>query len=368
MRITSLETITLRMHFDRPVTSAMGSAPYFTQVLVKVETDQGVTGYGETWTNYPSWAYLERQATVNEGIRPLLEGRDADDWVRLRESVFKKLERPVSQWGAMSILYQALSGVDQAIWDIRGKSLGRPVCSLLGGAPVKVRAYCSGLGPENVVGDAERYLARGVTAFKLKVGMGPERDRKNILELRKLIGGDCLLMVDANQGWTPEQALGMLEYLEDQNVFWLEEPVDSRDYESMALIRSRTGISIACGENYYGRDFAGAIRAGAADIIQPDVTKCGGITDMTGIAGAARIWSKKWAPHYFGGAIGLAATLQVMGSIPDGLMLEYPHEEGGIRNGILSTKIEVSDGWVEVPSRPGLGVELDQEAIDYYRL
>lgn len=368
MKITGIETIILRVNFNQPLVSAMGAVNFFTQVLVRVETDEGIEGYGESWANYPSWTYLERQATINEGIAPLLRGQEIDDWNRVLADVFRRLERPVSQWGGQPMICQALSGIDQAVWDIRGKLYGVPVCRLLGGGLKKVPVYCSGLGPENVAGDAEKYLSRGVRAFKLKVGIDPERDRRNVLELRRAIGEECLLMVDANQGWAPDQAGRMLGFLEDQGVYWLEEPVVSKDYRSMAGIRSKTDIYIAGGENYYGRDFADALRADALDILQPDVTKCGGITEMVRICNMAGIWSKMWAPHYFGGALGLAATLQVMGAVPEGLMLEYPHDDPGFRNGILETRIEVEDGMVEIPSGPGLGVVLDRRALAGYRV
>ncbi len=156
-------------------------------------------------------------------------------------------------------------------------------------------------------------------------------------------------------------------------MYWLEEPVVSKDYENMAAVKSRSGnVKIACGENYYRKDFADALKYDVFDILQPDVTKCGGITEMVKIAvkiaNMARIWSKEWAPHYYGGGLGLAACLQVMDAVPDGLMMEFPHNESVLRNGILETKIEIIDGHVEVPSMPGLGVVLDEKVMNSCRI
>lgn len=368
MRITDVETIVLRAKLKTPSKSAMGSTDAMTQVLIKVETSEGIEGYGETWTNFPSWAYVERQATIQDGIKPLLIGRDVEDHVSLIHDIFRRLTRPMSQWGARAMLYQALSGVDQALWDIRGKSAKLPVCSLLGGVPKSIPVYASGLGPDSVVSDAEKLLERGFRAFKLRMGMDLETDLQNVIHLRRVIGDECDLMIDANQNWSLSEVWKVLEVLEEQAVYWIEEPVPSLDFEALQKIKAKTNIRIACGENYYGTDFTAALKAGVIDIVQPDVTKCGGITEMNSISQMSRYLSRDWAPHFFGGAVGMAASLQILGWVPNSLIMEYPYDDMPLRTDILATKFDVVNGKVRMPDLPGLGIELDQEALNFYRI
>lgn len=368
MKIKDVKTIPLRVPLKNEIVSSLGSWKHRNGMFVLIETDTDLTGIGETWINFPSWGQYERQATILEGIKPLLIGEDPENISALRNKINKKLERIGLQWGAVGVMSQAISGIDIALWDLKGKLLGKPICELLGGKPYDVPIYASALGPNNVEEDAKRYLDKGVKAFKLKIGIDKVTDKKNIKDLRKLIGDDNQLMVDANQAWTVEESLEMIEYLNEYNIYWLEEPIRADDFLGTKQVKNEGGIKVAVGENIYGYTaFKNILNMQAVDILQPDITKCGGISDMVPLCQMLPSWGVDWAPHFLSNGVGLAATLQVMGAVPGGLILEYDHNYNEMRDECVTGLGEIRDGKLRVPEGPGLGVDLNWEAIERYR-
>jgi L-alanine-DL-glutamate epimerase-like enolase superfamily enzyme len=267
MKITEVIPRVLSCPLRDPVLTSFGAMRRRTCVLVQIETDAGITGVGESWTNFPHWAFEERRATVREGVRPLLLGEDPRNIAFLWEKLFRVLMRGGAglQWGAEGPLMQAISGADIALWDILGQSLGVPVFRLLGGGGAgPIAAYASGLGPEGFEPHAEAALKLGYPAFKLKVGFGREIDLRNLRAMREIIGPTRRLMIDANQAWrSAAEALDHLNRYRDFDLALIEEPVPAERVAELRTIRDQRIAPVAGGENLYGRSgFRHALEAG----------------------------------------------------------------------------------------------------------
>ncbi|HEV7214889.1 MAG TPA: mandelate racemase/muconate lactonizing enzyme family protein, partial [Chloroflexota bacterium] len=315
-RITNVRPILLRAPIIAPVRMAVGQLQARQAVLVLIDTDAGITGIGESWVNYPSWGPLERLATITHGLRPLLLGEPIDDPVRLWHKCVDALHRLALQWGAIGPIYQAISGVDLALWDLSGQIAGVPLWQLLG-APTQaqVPAYASGLGPDAVEAQATAAMAAGFRAVKLKVGFGRGADETNLAAIRSAIG-DGTLFTDANQGWSLEQARSLRPALVAAQAAWMEEPFPADDDPAWQAAKEVFGLPLAGGENLYGVQFERWFEQGLLDIVQPDICKCGGLTAARRILAAAGKRGLRLAPHFFGSAVGLAATIHLFASLP----------------------------------------------------
>jgi L-alanine-DL-glutamate epimerase-like enolase superfamily enzyme len=365
VKIAAVHVHVLSAALAEPIRMAHGTMRARTTVLVEIEESGGVSGWGESWVNFPPWAWRERVATLEEGVRPVLLGADPLDRPALWQRLHDALVPMARQWGAIGPAMQAISGVDIALWDLAGRLAGRPVSTLLGGpASARLPAYASGLGPARAVDKAEDALRAGFRALKLKIGFGDDADLASVAAVRRAVGPDVLVMVDANQAWTAERTLALGPRLAAHDVRWLEEPVLSADEHDLARVVGKAGLPIAAGENVYGRrGFARLLDAGAADILQPDVAKTGGISEMREIVALIGERQLPWAPHYYGGALGAAATLHCFAALPGGLMVEWDWNDNPLRDTLLVDGFDVRDGTVALPDRPGLGVEVDRRRL-----
>ena len=314
MKIIDVIPVVLSYPLETRVRTSFGMMQSRTNLLVKIETDEGITGIGESWTNFPHWVCEERKATLVQGLRPLLIGEDPRNISFLWEKMHRALMRGGAglQWGAQGPLMQAISGVDIALWDILGKSLGAPVFRLLGGnGEGRIAAYASGLGPEGFEPYVAASLQKGYAAFKLKVGFGRDMDLRNLKRMRELIGPDCRLMIDANQAWrTADEALDHLNVYRDFGLALIEEPVPADRPAELRKIREQRIAPVAGGENVYGRyGFRQTLGAEALDIVQPDLCKTGGISEARIICQMAWAWEIPYAPHMFGTAVGLFTSI-----------------------------------------------------------
>ena len=366
--ITEVRVRTLKAPLDEPVVMACGKITDRTTVLVEVQRADGLVGVGESWANHPHWVAAERSATLIEGIAPLLLGEDAGQIAALHAKLDQALSGPVRQWGGQAPLLQAISGVDLALWDLAGKSLGVGVAELMGGRfRDRVPAYASGLGPDGVERTGAGCLDAGWKALKVRVGFDPELDRSNLLAARRLLGSDGMLAADANQGWRPGQARRMAGTLEEVGVAWIEEPIADAGPDDLAAFAELTGLTVALGENLAGS--AGFLPyLGSSDrfLLQPDVTKVGGLSHAWALCQLAGSAGVAVAPHFYGGAIGWAATLQLAAACPAVSRVEYDIRPNRLRDNLLTRVPGVEAGTVEVPSGPGLGVTLDEDLVDTY--
>ena len=350
---------------NKRVKSALGVWNHRNGMFLLVDTDQGLTGIGEIWSNFPQWSHYEKEATVHQGLKPLVLGWDPLDLAGIWAGPGQILKRIGLQWGARGIVSQVLSGLDIALWDLRGKVEGKPICSLLGHQPGTVQVYGSGLGPQNIAENTRRLLEQGVSAFKVKIGMDRDRDLRNLAEIRQLIGPNRLLMADANQGWDLDTALEMLPLLEQFHLKWLEEPLMADNVEGLRVLQAHAQMPISGGENLYDGEFQVPLSQGLLGVFQPDITKCGGITGLLQAAKFAAQYGIEVAPHFYGNGVGYAATLQIMAAA-GARLLECDHDANPMKDRCVVGLSPIQDGRVAVPQGPGLGIALKEEEIRPY--
>lgn len=369
IRITEVEPVVLRAEIPEPVQTSFGTMEHRWSVLVRIGTDAGIEGWGESWCNFPSWAPFERVHTVR-GLAPLVLGRDPRDVVFLHDRLRHATRVLELQWGAPGPVSQAIAAIDIALWDVLGKITGQSITRLLGGREgMAIPVYGSGLGPGDPAPLVERLQAAGVAAFKWKVGFGAERDARGLTRLRNLIGDDAVLWVDANQAWSFAAARDALPMLEDHGVDLLEEPLRAGDYAGLARLRDAGGILLAAGENALSRaDFGQLLELGGIDVVQPDVAKCGGLTDARFACQLAAAHGRAFAPHYLSGAVGLIASLHLFASTPGGMMMELDANPNPLREDLGGDLVRPVDGRFRAPSGAGLGFTPSPEAIERYRV
>ncbi|MBO0890779.1 MAG: mandelate racemase/muconate lactonizing enzyme family protein [Acidothermales bacterium] len=346
---------------------AMSFAPltHRTCVLVELESDDGVVGHGESWVNYPAWAHEERVATLRDGVLPLVLGRHASDVRGVQAELAATLDPLGRQWGAPGPIRQALSGVDIALWDLWGRTTGRSIAELAGGRTRdEIAVYASSLGPSDVTRQAAACRDAGHRAVKVKVGFGRENDERALLDARNVLG-DVALYADANQAWSLDEAVGLAAMLREHGIVWLEEPVRGDRVTDLERLHQRTGMAIATGENVYGIDaFRTVVDSPGVAVVQPDLTKAGGVTEALEVCALARRTGTVVNPHLYGGAVGYAATLQLAAHAAVVGTVEYDIRDNPLRDPLLRDPPTPRDGAVALPSGPGIGVDLDADAAD----
>lgn len=348
---------------------AMSFAPltHRTCVLVELESDDGVVGYGESWVNYPPWAADERVATLRDGVLPLVLGRHASDVRGIQAELAAALDPLGRQWGAPGPVRQAISGVDIALWDLWGRTTGRSIAELAGGrVREEIGVYASSLGPSDVARQAAACRHAGHRAVKVKVGFGREHDERALLDARGVLG-DVTLYADANQAWSLEEAVDLAAMLREHGVAWLEEPVRGDRVPDLERLHERSGMAIATGENVYGIEaFRALVESPGVAVVQPDLTKAGGVTEALEVCAMARRSGTTVNPHLYGGAVGYAATLQLAAHAAVVGTVEYDVRDNPLRDPLLREPPTPRDGVVALPSGPGLGVDLDPDAVGRY--
>ncbi len=362
MKITSIHTHYVRIPYDMgaPKQDFAGLRfPTMDHLLVQVETDAGITGWGEGFGH----SIIPATKTALEAyVGPWFIGRQATD--------INALHREAAQafhiFGRNGPVVYAHSAIDIALWDIAGKRAGLPLCDLLGGARRReVRAYASLMryaAPKTVGSMCAQMVERGFGHIKLH-----EHSVEAVKAAREGAGTDVALMNDTNCPWTVAQAIEMERAYRPYNLHWLEEPVwPPEDHEGLARVRRQGATRIAAGENAAGlHDFVDQFQKGSIDVAQPSVTKIGGITEMRKIIAAAEAHSVALVPHcaYFGP--GNLASIHIVASLSTDTLLEniYANLEANPFGDAMLAK----DGKVRVPTAPGLGVEPDMAVVEKYR-
>ena len=374
MQITDVEAIVLR---QAAVNDAIADGSQ-DDLVVLVHTDEGITGIGEVDSAPDVVAALIRQNSshaVAHSLRSTLVGRDPLDV----EGAWDAMYRGLIYVGRRGIGIHAISGIDIALWDIRGKALGKPVCELLGDVQRnRVRAYASMLMPDTPEETGERVTAlreQGFTAVKL--GWGPlGQDAKHDVRLAaaaKDAGGDDVdILIDAGLGYDEDAAtaIGVARELEKLGIGWLEEPFVPDAYEAYAELADTVDLTIAAGEQDVTRwGFRELIERGRVDLVQPDVTRCGGITETLRIAELAREHGVATVPHAWKSGIIKAASLHVNAVLPDARYQEYCVAETPINTGLTVERLPLeADGCIAVPTAPGIGVTLDEDVVAALRV
>jgi D-galactarolactone cycloisomerase len=371
MKITRIRSHVLEARLSEPF--AYSRAWYDTRAanIVEIETDEGLVGWGECY------GPARMTAAVVETMAPWLVGEDP-----LRTDViWRAIYARLRDHGQKGVVIQGLSGIDIALWDIKGKHFGVPVRQLLGGAARnEVSAYATGLYRRKS-GDPMRYLAEeaagyvaeGFSAMKLKVGFGVEEDANVTRAVREAIGPKVALMVDANHAYDAVAAIRLGRMIEPCDVGWFEEPVPPEDIAGHLAVKAALAIPIAGGECEFTRyGFRELLVSHAVDIVQPDTCAAGGLSECKKIADMTESFGVRYNPHVWGTGIAIAASLQLLAVLPPHTptslaplepILEFDRTEHPIRQAILKQPIEHVNGVVRVPDGPGLGIDIDRDAL-----
>jgi L-alanine-DL-glutamate epimerase-like enolase superfamily enzyme len=370
VKITNVEAIYLRQHQVKIQCDSGQDA-----LIVRISTDAGITGIGEVDSSPMAVkGAIEGpfSHTTATGLREAILGEDPFE----TEYLWHKMYRANIYAGRRGIGIHAMSGIDMALWDIKGKALGQPVWKLLGGGFHRqgIRAYASslfGATPAETGDRARRFRDLGFTAVKFgwdPMGQDEKTDIALVREGRKGLGDDADLMIDAGLVWDAKTAIQRARAFSEYRIFWLEEPLLPDDYDGYRKLSQATEVRIAAGEEESERrSFLELMDHGQIDVVQVDVTRCGGFTEAMKIAALARDRGLPVVNHGFTTYINVAAALHFVNSIPNSFITEFVVEEGTtLRDAITRQRITAKDGIVPIPTEPGLGIDLNEEALEKY--
>ena len=370
MKITAVTTYPLRRKLSRRLCPAPGFFDNRSSLIVKLETDAGICGWGETGLFPGACALIEEQ------YAPILIGSDP--------TAHRLLWRQL--WGPNFGNGPALGAVDIALEDLRGKAMGVPVAELYGGRlRDRVAIYASTLGflegedaRVQYPRQAEEFAAAGFRAIKLKIGAQTiEEDLAAVAAARQAVGPGMKIMADANGAYSLGEAIRVGRELEQLGLYWFEEPLpqESTEYAAYEQLAAALDIPIAAGEVLSSRGlFKELITRRAIDIVQPDICLAGGIGECLFIAEMARLWGMACMPHACVGGVVIAMSAHLVSLLPDASwsrtteppMVEVDVTENPFRDDILVTPLKISDGCIQVPTAPGLGVEIDEDKLAFY--
>lgn len=370
MKITSLKAIPITHSVEKP--NYMFEHP-LNLLFVRIETDEGLIGYGEVCDSYGCNYPLSVKAIIDEALSPYVTGEDP----LALERLFQKLRGWTRRrLGDQGIGVQAISGIEIALWDLLGKIKGQSVSQLVGRQRDQVPIYASSTvleegPPELHLTLLEPFLSRGVQACKVRLGVDFRRDLKTLRAFRSAIGDDIQVMVDGGEHYTVRTALEISHTLADLGIRFFEEPIPQNNREGIARLVAESPLPIAYGEHLFlSQDFQDCLIHRRADVIQPDAAISGGISECRRIAALAETFGVPVVPHSAAGPLALAANLHLSATLPNLWMLEYTFTFDRVWQAVLKEPIlspdSLRDGQLRLPEGPGLGVEVDEEALARY--
>lgn len=374
MKISAINTHLLEQALEQPFES---SAMRFTtrrHLLVEIRCDNGLTGWGECLGNAEiNSAHIQAMSSLLLGRSPLAI-----------EPIWLELYNQFRDQGQRGATINAISGIDIALWDLNGKYYDAPVHQLLGGAfRDSVPAYATGgfrqVGRDRIDSLSEEiqgFVDAGFKAIKIKIGFGIELDIASIARARELIGPNTKLMIDANHGYDCIAAAKVMRLAAPYNIDWFEEPVVPEALGSYHRLREMNLIPIAGGETWHTRwGIAEALRAGAVDILQPDAAGVGGLSEARRLLTLCDVHDVRCVPHIWGTDVALAAGLHYHAIIPpsppafetEPAPLEFDQSDNPMRAALLKEPIQLQNGSVDIPQGPGLGIEINPDALEQFR-
>jgi L-alanine-DL-glutamate epimerase-like enolase superfamily enzyme len=361
VRITNITTESYRWPRPKPITNGKHTYTHSGLGLVKIETDEGITGIGLGGTGGVGKATIER-------LKPELLGEDPIDVERL----WHKMWVP-KLIGRRGLTTRAISAVDIGLWDLRAKVAGMPLFKMLGGYRDRVPSYIAGgyyeegKGLKELAQEMIAYVEMGARAVKMKIGaVSIGEDVERVRTVREAVGPDVKLLIDANCAYRYYQAIQLAKWVEQYEPFWFEEPVAPNDYQGFCKLATQTTIPIATGENEYTRyGFRDLIATQAVPILNADAIVLGGVTEFMKVAALAQAYDLDIAPH---GA--QEVHIHLVAAVANGLILEfYPSRFDPMRERIYRHPLQLNDdGTVSPPNVPGIGVELNYKALEPYRV
>ena len=351
---------------ERRVALGIGTAIKRDAVVVKVSTRGGLTGWGEA---HHGRAHTAVAKLIDTTLRQLALGCDADDVNGVWERMYR-FQLASHGMGAGACL--AISGIDMALWDIRGKAAGVPLYRLLGGARKGVPAYAGGVSlgyqpPDELIEEARASLEKGYKAVKLRVGDAPARDLERMRAVREAFGPSLEILTDANIGYSLDDVRRVMPAMDELGIGWLEEPFPAHDTRSYREARRFGRTPLAAGENHYTRfEFNRVIEDGAITVLQPDLSKCGGITEALRIAAMASAYKLRIHPHSSMTGLNHAATIHFLAAIDNGGWFEGDVSKSNkFRDELVANPGEIDrDGRVWPLDAPGLGLEVNEEFLE----
>jgi L-alanine-DL-glutamate epimerase-like enolase superfamily enzyme len=361
MRISEIEVFNLYMEYPgrRGFLYAGGEVTSRVSTVIKVHTEQGVTGLGA------SYAYPDIVRTIIENhLRPHLLGVDP----REVESLWDKMYGLTRWYGRKGAAMSALGALDTAFWDLRAKSVGVPLYRLLGDGRNPVPAYASGLFWQDdlceLEREAQRHRSRGFRRVKTRLGRSEEYDLSAVEAIRRGVGPDGGILVDGSHRYTLETAEKIGRVLEKQGVFWFEEPFPPEEIDNYVALRPKLRVPLAAGENDFGvQGFREMLRAGAVGVAQPDACRAGGISECVRIARMAAESGVNIGTHTWSDAVALMANAHFVAAIPNGLTVEVDQTGNPFIEELLTEPLHIQDGLLHLPDAPGLGIELDEGVL-----
>lgn len=347
-----------------------------TIMLVEIFTDDGISGFGEAFGN----AFIN-QTIIEKVYKPRLIGQNIFDSAKIWDDLYNIL-RDSGQKGSC---IQSLSAIDNALWDLKGKYTHLPVYTLLGGARrEKIMPYATGLYPsasnnteKELIEEAVSYVEAGFKAIKMKVGFGIENDIRMIKKIRSEIGDDIKLMVDANHAYNASTAIKLARNIEECNITWFEEPVPPEDLKGYCEVKKQTSIPIAGGEaEFTAYGFKNFIEKRCVDILQPDCSITGGLSEFMKIVTLAKLENIQCYPHVWGSAVAVAVGLNAAFAMPDfpeslnpsEVYFELDRTPNIFREELSKIKPQIKEGYIYRSEFEGLGLDIDYELLNNYQI
>ena len=365
MKIDSIETVNLCYQYpeaDR-FQYAGGVCTGRLTTVVLVHTDSGEVGVGSCYS-HPGLVHL----VIQQQLDPLLRGEDPADV----EALWDKMYGITRWYGRKGAALTALGAVDTALWDLRGKAQGKPVWALLGGEKRSCPAYASSLlwnDIDALAAEAARHIEDGYRRVKMRLARSEEYDVEAVKAVRQAIGYEHDLMVDASMRYHLDLAQRMGRFFAEQKVFWYEEPFAPEDLDSYTALRGSVQVPLAAGENEFGlQGFREVIRAGAVDIVQPDASRCGGISEVARVARLAAEHGLRFATHSWSDALAVVANAHVVSAFNNGITVEIDRTGTPFMDELLGEPLTIQDGMLRLSDAPGLGVELRRDVLARYRM
>lgn len=367
MRITGIHVRTLRYEYPQQAGFhfAGGYCNARLSSLVEIDTDAGLSGNGSVYS-HPALVKL----IVEEHLQPMLLGKDPLDVEQLWNRCYQ-----ITRWyGRKGVALSALGGIDIALWDIRGKVAAKPICELLNSTcRHSVPAYASALlwkdDPRQLAHEARRHLSAGFRRMKMRLGRNYQYDCAALDAVRSAIGPENDLIVEGNGRYSLDQARRIAEKCRQNNVYWFEEPFPPDSIDDYVSFRPGLNLPLAAGENEFGvAGFRELLERGTVDILQPDASRCGGITEAYRVGLLVARHGLNLATHSWSDAIALAANIHVIAALSNGLTVEIDQTGNELVNQLLVEPLRIREGEVSVPRKPGLGVEIDPDALARFTL
>lgn len=363
-QLATLQVLHLRHELAKPIATTMGPVQARPALLIRLEDDQGVHGWGEVWCNFPPGGDFYR-AELAINVLPAVLSKLSLEEARPSEYVERQLHRLTLQAGEPGPIKQLAAAVDIALHDLRARRRGVPLAVELGGELRPVPAYASGISAALFESQVSHMRAQGYRHFKQRIGYDKDDSLPQLQACAEGLNAGEQLMADANQAWDLDTALQRCRQLDSLPLAWLEEPLPvdapSEDWEVLAR---QCSMPLAGGENMRDDEtFARAVSSGHLGVVQPDICKWGGLSGGQRVATWALDNGRRYCPHYLGGGIGLLASAHLLSAVGGDGLLEVDSSENPLQLALAGGSLALTDGLFSIPDGPGLGIEPDIAAL-----